>query len=303
MTTFDVRLLPPEEPEQILPEYRSVWRSALYEMIVLVILAAGLQIGLARVHLDAGQRQAVSAVIALAPVGLWLFFTWRREQRVQHPRQRLLTVALLGLVMTAAVVIPVISRIVVPADWLYGASGLTRLIGYSLTVGVVTELIKYLVLRYTVWWEHFERRADAVAYSLTVSLGVATMLNLQFALLDGGAQAGPAAIRIVSVVLSQGAAGLPVAYGLMRMKLRPTVYEPALFLLFGAFLHGFYMMMRAGIAIQGFSARASGNSPVAGLIFSVIFALTFYGLFAFLIASADARDEKVAGLEPGERSL
>ena len=190
MTTFDTDLLPPQYEEvDARPPYRPVWRTAAYETVVLVVgaLAVNLSVSLFDIQLDAPQRPLVTAILALAPVGLWLLFSWRGEHHVLHPREGLLATLVISALVANAVAAPFIEEFIEPDRWLNTAPGLTRLLGYAVTVGLTVEFLKYLILRYTVWPRRFRRRIDSMAYSLAVSLAFATVFNLRFALLEAGA--------------------------------------------------------------------------------------------------------------------
>jgi len=305
MTVFDTRALPPDdEEEELRPPYRPVWRSALIELGILTALALGIFLVTPGVALDAGGRVLVSTALALAPVGLWLLFSWWPERRVQRPRRGLFSILVVSFLVGNGVTAPVIEQFIEPGHWLDTVSGLTRIVGFTLTVGMVTELSKYLVLRYLVWPGRFERRVDAVAYSLAVSLGFATVFNLRFALLEGGGQPGAAAIHVVSMTLMQQATGLLVAFGLMALKMdRARVFDLPLYLLMGASLHGVLTAVRAGIVVRGFGVGATANVPLGGLFLMAAAALTLYAMFAFLIANTEQRETQRQNPDPVRRLL
>ncbi len=298
MTTFDASLLSPPSPREDVYPYRRVWRTTAYETGILIAgaLAVNLVGSLLDVHLDVRQRPLVTALLALMPLALWLLFSYRGEQRARRPRKGLLPILVVSILAANAATTPFVDEVIAPETWLSTASGLVRILGYTLTVGLAFEFSKYLILRVMAWPKRFERRIDAVAYSLVVSLAFATVLNLRFALLDGGGQPGAAALRIVSTVLVQQAAGLVVAYRLMVLKFgTPRLFSLALSLLAGSFLIGFHTAFRAGLTVGSFGVGATGNTPLLGFGFSVAFGVAVFALFAFLIATAEARDVRPAG--------
>ncbi len=293
MTTFDSSVLPPDLDEVELLLYRPVWRSVIAETGLLAGLALGISLLVSDLILTPNQRVQFTAVLSLIPIGAWMLFSWRNERRVQYPRRDMGKLLLLSMLVANAIAAPLIEVYIAPADWLNGISGIDRLIGYALTVGMVSEFLKYMVLRYVVWPGQYRRRLDSVAYSRVVSLGFATVFNLRFALFEGGAQPGPAVIRIVSVVLLHQAAGLVVSYALMNLKLgKGRTFGLALNLVLGALLHGVYHMVRAGMVVRGFGIGSAANAPLFGLIFSVVFAVILFGLHAFLINNEDTRERR-----------
>lgn len=295
MTTFDTSLLPPQhdDEEDARPLFHPVWRTVVSETALLVIgtLVVYLADSWLDVQLSPEQRTLVTALLALLPVGLWLLFSWRGERRAQHPRRDLPVVMVVSALVANAVGAPFVEMFVQPETWLSAASGLTRIVGYALTVGLAFETLKYLLLRYMTWPRRFRRRLDCVAYSLAISLAFATVLNLRFALLEGGAQPGLAAIRITSVILLHEGAGLVVGYRLMTLKFeKARVFSLGFSLLLAGFLHGFYTAFRAGLVVASFGIGASGNTPLLGFGFSVAFGVALFAVYAFLISTAEARD-------------
>lgn len=299
MTTFDPDLLVPPEEEEELPLYRPVWRSVSYETITLMVgtLGINLAVSLFDVTLESVAMPLVTALLALAPLGAWFWFSWRGEQRVQQPRQRLLAMMATSALVANGVAAPFIELFIAPDQWLNMMSGLARILGYAVTVGVTIEFLKYLVLRYMAWPDRFERRIDCVAYSRAISLAFATVLNLRFALLEGGAQPGAAAIHILSLVLMHEAIGLAMSHRLMNLKFgKAGMLTLSGGLLLGGLLHGIYAAFRAGFVVGGFGIGAVANVPIMGLMFSIGFAATLFAIYAFLIANADARDVRMSNV-------
>ncbi len=300
MTRFDPRLLPPDDEDRVLEPYHPVWQPAFVQLGILAAVALGALFLARNLALDPLRQTLVGVGLALLPLGLWLMLAWRGEHNVQHPRPHLLRVLFLSMLLSNAVTLPFIERVIEPAIWLADASLVTRLGGIALTVGLVTEFSKLLVLRILVWPQHFQRRVDAVAYGLTAGLGVAVVANLRYVLLEGGAQPAATAIHVLSVTLMQQAISLIIANGLIVLRTeRPLAISLALHLAGGALLHGLYAVIRAGMVVRGFGVGAVANSPLFGLVFAVVFALVMYGAVAFLMANADARDEQLAS-GPGE---
>ena len=276
-----------------------------HDLIEAGLLVAGssvLLVGapLLRLDLSADARKLIGALIALAPLGLWLLISWRQERQAARPRTGLIAALVIGLLVANGLVAPFIEQFIEPERWLNSLGGLARIGGYAITVGVATEFGKYLVLRYGVWPRRLERRIDIVAYSIAVSLAFATVFNLRFALLEGGALPGSMAARVTSITLMQEGIGLVVAYRLMTLKFNPpSLLALPLSLVLGSLLHGVYIAFRAGFVVQGFGIGADANSPLMGFVFSIVVGLLLFGLHAFLISNADLREVRQPGrVEP-----
>ena len=136
---------------------------------------------------------------------------------------------------------------------------------------------------------------DGVAYALAVSIGVATVLNIRFAL-DSGATLSATALRVASITYSELAIGTIIGYYLVELRIsRPPIYWMPLGLFLSALLSGFYYGFR-GIAIAGSpSIVSTGSSPVRGLMLAFGILAVMYSIMAFIISSADTRMEALTG--------
>ena len=92
---------------------------------------------------------------------------------------------------------------------------------YSLAIGTIPEVLKYIVVRYLVWLDHFRFRADAVAYNLTATVGYITVMNLQY-ILNDVPPVDVAAVRIFGMTTVAVTNSLIVAYGLAEMRFERT---------------------------------------------------------------------------------
>src|SRR5262249_22778486 len=139
------------------------------------------------------QRRLFGLAFALLPPILWVFISYRGERRVRAPRVRLLTVAVLGFLVANALVVPLTDRLLNVDQWLSNASGLLRIVGYTLAVGIPQEFAKYAAVRYSVWPGVYRNRIDGIAYAIAAAVGYATALNLNAAL---GVPLDPSAIAL-----------------------------------------------------------------------------------------------------------
>ncbi len=292
--SFEPILLAPEREKKEVYPYRRVWRSALIEvgiMLIITVLAVLVERFL-HPRLDDTQRHIAGLTFALAPVALWYVFSYLAERQSPQPRIRLFTVLILGALVANAVGVPLIDRVFAVDDWLSTAPGSSRIIGYTLTVGIVQEFLKYAVVRYSVWPSAFRVRSDGIAYAMAASVGYATILNVNFAL-STSASLSMAALRITELTLSQMAISTIMGFFLAELKI---TYRPAIFwlpggLLLAALLTGIAVTFRGGLVVGGVSPDGTGNNAFQGLGAAVFLVIFLFATFNFLINNADERAE------------
>jgi len=291
-----ILLAPEEEPVEVYP-YRRVWATTWLEVIVLFLVTALIYVGTYFIGLlpvtlrDPNGRLA----LALLPLGAWLLFSYRGERRALQPREHLLSVLILGALAANAIAVPLTERVFVPDRWLPEQGFFGRVLGYAFTAGFAAEFLKYAVLRYTVWTGHFRQRRDAIAYALAVSLGFASVLNVQYAL-DSNATVVATGLWIASNTFAHLATGTVVGFFLGELRTaRPAVIWMPAGLLMAAVLSGVHYGFRGIAIVSGLGVGATASRPIGGLLLSFAFVAAILVIFAFLIQSADERQEAVAG--------
>ncbi len=292
MDKYEFTLISPEEaPKEVYP-YHRVWRSvtlvmaAVVGMVVVVYL--GVLVGILR---DVRSRNW-GLLLILVPVGVYLIEAVRGEQRSQRPREGLFTVALFSALLANGVGVPLIDSFFKPHEWLSDAGFFNRVLGYTLTVGVSAEVLKYIAIRYTVWPRRFRIRMDGIAYSFASAIGYATVINLHL-VFGNEATVTANALRIGINFISQVGFGTVMGFFIAELALHraPALFLPAgLFL--GAFISGLYIAFRAVASGSGFNVQ---------LISSLLLALGFAGAVMisvnFLIETAENRDAGLQGVK------
>ncbi len=282
--------------EKIRPilQRRAVWRTAAYESGALLIIAAAIALGTRLLHIDwsDNQRHAIGLVIAVIPLALWVGISYRAEQRAQEARLRLPLVLGASMLVANAVGVPVVDRLFAVDAWLVNAGGLTRILGYSLIFGFVTEGLKFAVLRFTVWPDQFNARVDGIAYSLAAGLGYATMLNLNFVITES-AEPAAIALRVAAITLAQAAISPVVGYWLGEF----TFGNPAIFWLpigigVAALLQGVYIVLRGSLIVGAIGATASGSQSIAVLGLGGGMVALIFVTVSFLINNAELRAQR-----------
>lgn len=277
-------LSPEEEIEETFP-YRRVWQALSLEMGLLLIIVAAIYI-LVQVGVLADYHAPhLSIGVALVPIALFYSISIRRERQVLQPRTQMLVILLLSIIATNGVAWPIINFAITPERWLPHTGFFARIIGYTLTLGILGELVKYLVVRYTIWPQNIRSLLDGVAYSVPAALGYALVLNAHYILTEEPLLTS-AVFRIIINVYLHIAVGAVMGYFLAELALNPQgpFYWLPLGLILSAFLGSLYFVFRRVAISSGLGSR-----PLGGVILAIAFALLVLGALAFIIENAEER--------------
>ncbi len=316
MSVYKQGLLTPPDEEEVVYPYRRVWQSVIVESVVLfgAVAGAAVAFGLLGVHLPDVVVPVVNAVLVALPVLLWLIFSVWREHSVLEPRARLIAVFAITALAANAVAIPFIDSVFQPERWLPLAGAISRIIGYTFTVGIVQETVKYAVVRFTTWPDLFRIRLDSVAYGMASAVGYAVVLNLRFFLSATGVPPDVVAIQVFNNVAINLAASLIIAYGLAEVRFdTPTPFLMTITVAFGALINGIAIPLRSGLTNAAFvlttstaaptlfdlvatifSPRSSTPKPILGFAFSAAVLVAFGIVAAFLFSNAERQAREAA---------
>src|SRR5258707_4591277 len=111
--SFEPILLAPQEQEKEIFPFRRVWRTTIFEIVILMgmVVVTLLAMRFYKGTVSEIQSRLVGLTFALAPAALWLAFSYAGERRAVQPRPRIFTVALLGALVANAVGIPLLERV------------------------------------------------------------------------------------------------------------------------------------------------------------------------------------------------
>lgn len=286
-------LTPPPEKEDIDP-YHPVWRSFILQSSLLLALTIILFIlvNIAHLRLPPALSDYIQWGIALTPVILWLLISWWPERNVIQPRQNLLLVAVLSGLVASAIGIPLINDVLQVARWLPLSSAIDRIIGYTMTVGIVQELLKYLVIRYTAWPADFRIRQDSVAYAVAAAIGYTTVLNVSF-ILTSPSPADVVALRVFFNYALQIGTSFIMAYALTEVLFsNPIPLFSLIIYALAALVTGTAIPIRAGLINAQFSIPLSAPRSIFGLGFSIAILVLSSLFLAFTLNSADRRADE-----------
>lgn len=294
MTVYKL-LTPPDEEEKY--PYRRVWRSVIIEMGVLGAVTAGVFVAFALVgvQLPGILTSALDIILLALPVALWLVFSVLAERFVPQPRTRLIAVFVITALAANAIALPFINGVMQPERWLPLGGAVNRIIGYAFTVGIVQEVTKYAVVRFTTWPDLFRTRLDGVAYCVASALGYSFVLNLNFLLSQPALAPDVFVVQMFNNVAINVAASLIVSYGLSEVRFdQPTPFLMTIMVALSALLNGAAIPLRSGLTNAGFALEGSLPKPILSFGFSAAVLLVVAVIAAFLFANAERQAREVA---------
>lgn len=295
MPAFDNRRLitPPKEEEEIYP-YRRVWRSIIVQSVILMTVMGALFV--LRNFLGVGVpelvRPLVNMGLALLPAMLWLVFSRLAENFALRPRARLFTVFLISALVANAVGLPLLEDFIQPDSWLSLQDTTTRILGYTATVGIVQEFLKYVILRFVVWPGEYHVRVDSVAYGMASAIGYATVVCVSYVANNPTAFSDVVAIRIFGITSAHIVGSIIMAYGLSATLFNDalSVVLPVMLILASGFV-GLTTALRTAFAN---TALTVGSVSAPRFLFGIAFSVGVYiGLMIaifFLLEVAERRE-------------
>ena len=101
-----------------------------------------------------------------------------RNTALPVPRRRLIGVAVISALTASAIGLPIVQEFFRVQEWLPLQSVFARMLGYTLTAGIVDAGLKFVVLRYLIYPQGLRVRGDAIAYAFAGAVGYSGFLNL-----------------------------------------------------------------------------------------------------------------------------
>lgn len=301
MTAYGPRLLtPPLENKEIYP-YGPVWRIIIIETVLLIILTGIIFIVTSFVKVSLPEQVAVLLNIFLAttPCQIWIITSIILERNALEPRQSLYMTFVITALMASAVSLPFINTVLEVDKWLPLSNAIIRIVGYTITAGLVQEVTKYLVLRFTIWPRYLRVRVDSVAYGVAAGIGYATVANLDFVFRNNPLPLDSVILRIFANYAVHISGSVIIAYGLAEVRFNdPNPFFMTFATGAAALVTGIAIPIRAGLVSPPFSLTTPAIRPLLGLGFSLILLMIVILIVSTLINNAERRRiEASIGLE------
>ena len=295
-TAVEPESSPPPGAGRRVGERPSLWWSTLLAFGGLLVFVGIFNFLLPNLgdNLNEGGLITLGLIFSLVPALLWLAIFYRVDQREPEPKQLVIAVYLVGLLLTAAIYQPIVQGLFLAGEWLY-ATWWGQLLGEVLLVGVLSMGLVYLAVRAVVYRSHeFDERLDGIIYCMAAALGLATVVNFLYVLDHGGVDLGAGSIRMVTNALGYASFGGVLGYfvGQARFEKTPAYYLPT-GLGLAALLNGLYFFLLDRTASDPF-----GNNGWRDLLLAAFLALIVLAFVAFLVNRTNEETARVAGLSP-----
>jgi RsiW-degrading membrane proteinase PrsW (M82 family) len=237
---------------------------------------------------------AAQVAIAVVPGVLWLAFFYSQDRLEPEPRHYVLGVFLLGAALAHWVALPLVRDLFAVDAWLY-RSRWGHLLGAILVVGVAQEFAKYAAVRYTVYGsKEFDEPIDGVIYASAAGLGLATMLNVDYVLGNGGVDLRVGVLRMVVTALAHASFAGVLGYAMGRAKFREGTDTISLIggIALAAAFNGVFFFLQGQVTTRGLEYK-----PWNGLILAAVFAVAVFAIVFHLMGRARAAGAHALAME------
>lgn len=286
-------ITPPREEEEVYP-YRKAWRSLLIESFLLIAVTAVLFVvfNLLQIRLPETFNLPANILLIFVPPILWLLLSVIPERHVPAPRTRLTTTFMIAALVANAIAIPIMNQIIQPDQWLPSQSLPNRIIGYTCTVGILHELLKFLVMRYVVWPQHYRVRSDAIAYSVAAAIGYSFVLNLNILIQEPTIQLGAFTTRVFLNVILQISGSLIVGYGLSETRFNNVLpFFLPITLFISALITGIMIPLRTNFINRPLGITPTASRDVFGLVLGIGMYFAVLAIIYLLFTVAEKTQE------------
>ncbi|NJN16674.1 MAG: PrsW family intramembrane metalloprotease [Oscillochloris sp.] len=216
--------------------------------------------------------------LALIPSLLWLIFFYRQDRLEPEPKHKIGAVFFAGFVLIDPLQRWVIDGLFRLREWAPN-DVVTSLLASMLILGICYQLAAYVAVRVIVYaTPEFDERMDGIVYGTVAGLGVATMLNLRFVLLNEGVAIGPGVVAIVTTALAQASFSGLLGYWMAEARFvhRPIWWVPLGFAA-AALLNGLFSWLIGEVSSAGMTVEP-WRSLVLGLIVALAAFFVLIGL-------------------------
>lgn len=196
--------------------------SGAYEILalfILIVIAFAVN-NLVNVKDNPSLRLFLSAAFAISVSIVFLVLFYRQDMLEPEPKKLIALMFLAGAALPILVVNPLLEGVFKISTWSsYGS--FMNLIGYILVIGVIVELSKLLLVRYSIFLnKEFDEIVDGVVYMSVVGLGYATALNLKYVISAQGTDLLIGTIRMSTMTMLHASISGFIGFFLGRAKFK-----------------------------------------------------------------------------------
>ncbi len=279
------RLYCPAHYGQVTKEHRSIWASGVVEIVAVLafVVVMALASWLFKPRVSGAALVWTGIILSIIPAAIWMVFFYRQDRLEPEPKSYVIGVFVLGMLLCNGVGIPMAERLFQVNEWL-PTNTWTHIVGAILVIGITQEFLKYVAVRYSVYMTpEFDERVDGIVYGTAAGLGFATMLNINYVLVNGGVDLYMGVIRIAITTLAQASFAGITGYFLSRAKfeVEPVWWQTAGVLL-AATLNGLFTWARGEVTQVGLNVN-----PWPGLLLAAVMSVSTFVALWYLMRRAN----------------
>lgn len=272
-----------------------VWRNLVIQLAITIALCLALLVLSEALSLkpESDVSRILTAALLLFVPGVWLAIAVAPEARSARPRRRLFGVAVLSALSAAAIGLPLVQDFFRLEEWLPLETVFRRILGFTLTAGLVDAGLKLLVIRFTIFPNELRMRSDAVAYCLASAVGYSFYLNVAI-ILQLQPSLAIAANYVLANLAIQIASAMFIALGIAESyfgNAMPLVLP--LNVIAAAATTGLIAPVFTGIMSGPLGTAGNEDRPLFGILFLIV-AICLASAVTFFLYNASERREREA---------
>lgn len=274
-----------------------VWqRIALQLVVISLICCLCVLVGeVLRPSFDPRLNQVFGLALVFLPPVAWLWLSVWPEFRYARPRRRLISVAVVSGLTASAIGLPLVEVFFAVDQWLPLQSVFQRIVGYTVTAGVVGVGLQFVVLRYLIYPQGLRVRGDAVAYSIASAVGYSFYLNL-VTIWSAQPTWDVAAILILANITIYYSSSLFISLGIIESFFSDAIPTVLPFnLLIAAIILGAATALYPGMLSGSLSQAGNADRPAFGLVMLIVTWLAALFVSYFLYANSERREREAYG--------
>lgn len=255
------------------------WRATVIQIVGMAVFSAVLAyLGSLLGPLDYWARIAVGIFLAVVPSALWLWYFYRQDRLEPEPKAQIAVVFLVALALADVLGRRVVEDWFQVATWA-AADTVTSLLASILIVGFTYQAIVYVAVRTVYASSEFDERMDGIVYGTVAGLGVATLLNLRYILVNEGVAIAPGVVQTVTTALAQASFGGLLGYFMAEAKFthRPIWWVPLGYAAAAA-LNGLFSWLISEVSASGLTV-----DPWRSLLMGLAVALVVFFALVLLM--------------------
>lgn len=286
-----INTINPSEDIVIYP-YRRVWQSAiiesgaLFSVVIIISIISGLNI------IPPQFYRLVNIIVASIPLIVWILTAVIRERLAQQPRAQLISTIIIAMLVAQAIGYPIMANILQSAQWIDRGTLFERIIQSWFGLTILHEIIKYLIIRYTIWENHLNIRYDIVAYTSAVVWGYTFVLHLNY-LFSSDPTPALAVITLWSLSARHLFSSLAISYNIVEARLHnPNPLLLPITISFVSLLQAVAFTLEKNLSAARVTLEITQPRLIISILIPLVLLFIIFPTMIFLFRNAEQEEEE-----------